>query len=798
MLVSLKWLRDYVDINVDPKTFGDKMTMTGTKTETVENLGEEISKVVVAKIMDIQPHPDADKLVVTQVDIGQDENIQIVTGAKNIKLGDYIPLATHGSTLPGGVKIKKSKLRGVPSNGMMCSAKELGIDEKYVEDYKKNGIFILDMEDSYNPGDDIKDVLGINDAIIDFELTSNRPDCRSIIGIAREAAVTLNQKIKYPEISVNEGADEEIDIDVQIMDTDLCTRYLARKVVDVKIEKSPYWMQRRLIESGIRPINNIVDITNYVMLEMGQPMHAFDMRQIEGNKIIVKKSDREDKFKTLDEQERLVDTNTLMICDANKDLALAGIMGGMDSEVKYDTKEILFESAVFNRENIRKTSKRLGLRTEASSRFEKGVSEENAKLAIERAAQLVELLGAGKVVKGLVDSYPNPRAQQTLTVDPQKINRRIGIDIGMDEFCSILENLEFECDLKSSNELLLKVPHFRLDIVEEADIFEEIARIYGFENIPSVQLQGNSTAGVKTDKQKYIDKIKDTAIACGLYEILTYSFVSPKGLDKIRIPEDSKLRDLVKLINPLGEDTSIMRSTMIANMMDVLATNNSHNVEKAHIFECGHVFTPDDMAGVEETRLCVGIYGDEADFYLLKGIVEKIFQRTGIKNPIFVAQKENTSYHPGRCADVFVGDKILGTIGEMHPEVSENYNISKRVYVAEINVDSMFDVADLTIVFSQLAKYPSITRDIALLIDDEIEVGQIEKIIMSANSDLLEGCKLFDVYKGDQIENGKKSVAYSIVYRSAEKTLTDDDIVEVHESILSALEEKLGAKLRDN
>ncbi|WAW15503.1 phenylalanine--tRNA ligase subunit beta [Peptostreptococcus equinus] len=797
MLVSLKWLRDYVDIDVDPKTFGDKMTMTGTKTETIENLGDEISGVVVAKIVDIQPHPDAEKLVVTQVDIGKKENIQIVTGAKNIKVGDIIPLATHGSNLPGGIKIKKSKLRGIESNGMMCSAKELGIDEKFVEDYKKNGIFILDMEDSYKLGKDIKDVLGLDDAIIDFELTSNRPDCKSMIGIAREAAVTLDNKLKFPNIIVKEESDKDMNISVEIKDNDLCTRYLARKVTDIKIERSPYWMQRRLIESGIRPINNIVDITNFVMIEMGQPMHAFDMRQINGDKIVVKTPDKEEIFTTLDGQERQIDEDTLMICDADKNLGLAGIMGGLDSEVKEDTKEILFESAVFNKENIRKSSKRLGLRTEASSRFEKGVSEENAKLAIERAAQLVELLGAGKVVKGLVDTYPNPKQVQKLTIDPIRINKRIGIDIPMDKFCSILESLEFKCNLKTSNELELEVPYFRLDIVEEADIFEEIARIYGFENIPSVQLQGNSTAGVKTDKQKYVDNIKNTAIACGLYETITYSFVSPKGLDRVKIPEDSKLRDVVKLINPLGEDTSIMRSTMLANMMDVLSTNNSHNVEKANIFECGHIFTPDDMAGVEETRLCLGMYGDNVDFYTLKGVLEKIFQRNGIKNPKFVAQKENTSYHPGRCADVFVDGRHIATLGEAHPQVCDNYNISKRVYLSEVNVDIMFELSDLSIVFSQLPKYPSITRDIALLLDEKIQVGQIEEVIMEKANELVEACNLFDVYKGAQIEEGKKSVAYSIVYRSLEKTLTDDDIAQVHSSILKALEEKLDAKLRD-
>lgn len=751
MLVSLKWLRDYVDIDLDAQTFGDKMTMTGTKTETVEYYGQEISNVVVGKILKIEDHPDADKLVVTQVDVGQDQPIQIVTAAKNVSEGDYIPLALHGSKLSGGLSIKKGKLRGVESNGMMCSCKELGIDEKFVEDYKKNGIYLLDMEDSYTPGMDIKEVLGLNDAVIDFELTSNRPDCRCMIGIAREAAVTLGTKTKYPEISVKEESDKAIDVDIQIENPDLCYRYLARRITDVKIEKSPYWMQRKLIEAGVRPINNIVDITNFVMLEMGQPMHAFDMREIGNNKIVVKNAKEGQVFTTLDEQERKLDSEMLMITNGEKNLGIAGIMGGLDSGIKDDTVEIMFESAVFNRENIRKSSKKLGLRSEASSRFEKGVSLDNAELALERAAQLVEALGAGKVMKGKVDVYPQVKPVQTITVSPRRINARVGVDIPMDKFCSILEELEFKCNLVSEDELILEVPSFRLDIEQEADIFEEIARIYGFENIPSVQLQGNSTAGVKTDKQKYLEKVKDTAIACGLYEILTYSFVSPKGLDKIRVSQDSKLRDVVKLINPLGEDTSIMRTTLIPNMLDVLYTNASRNIDQAATFECGHVFTPDDMAGVEETRICIGMYGDDVDFFVLKGLVEKIFERVGLGGHKYIADGENTSFHPGRCADILCDNKYLGTIGEVHPQVLSNYGIGKRVYIAEIDLDTVYSLANDTIIFKSLPKYPAITRDIALVVEDKVEVASIEEVIMDNAGGLVEACRLFDVYKGDQI-----------------------------------------------
>lgn len=796
MLVSLKWLRDYVDIDLDAQTFGDKMTMTGTKTETVEYYGQDISNVVVGKILKIEGHPDADKLVVAQVEVGKDQPVQIVTGAKNVSEGDFIPVALDGAKLPGGVTIKNGQLRGVESNGMMCSSNELGIDEKFVDDYKKNGIYILDMEESYVPGMDIKEVLGLNDAVIDFELTSNRPDCRCMIGIAREAAVTLGTKTKYPEVSVKEESDKEIDVEIKIENPALCSRYLARRVTDVKIEKSPYWMQRRLIEAGVRPINNIVDITNFVMLEMGQPMHAFDMREIGNKKIVVRNAKEGEVFTTLDGQERRLDPEMLMITNGEKTLGVAGIMGGLESGIKDDTVEIMFESAVFNRENIRKSSKKLGLRSESSSRFEKGVSLDNAELALERAAQLVEILGAGKVMRGKVDEYPEVKPLQTITVSPRRINARIGIDIPMDKFCGILEDLEFKCNLVSEDELILEVPSFRLDIEQEADIFEEIARIYGFENIPSVQLQGNSTAGVKTDKQKYLERVKDTALACGLYETLTYSFVSPKGLDKIRVPQDSKLRDVVKLINPLGEDTSIMRTTLIPNMLDVVYTNSSRNIDQLAIFECGHVFTPDDMAGVEETRICIGMYGDGVDFFVLKGIVEKIFERVGLRRHRYLADKNNTSFHPGRCADILCDNKFLGTIGEIHPEVLDNYGIGKRVYIAEIDLDTVYSLANDTIVFKSLPKYPAITRDIALVVKNEVEVAAIEEVIMDNAGGLVEACKLFDVYKGDQIGQGYKSVAYSIVYRSLDKTLTDDDVVAVHDKILAELKARLGAELR--
>lgn len=796
MLVSVKWLRDYVDIDMDVKEFADMMTMTGTKMETVEYFGEDIENVVVGKILEINPHPNADKLIVTKVDAGE-KVLQIVTGAKNVKVGDYIPLAIHGAKLPGGIKIKTGKLRGEVSEGMMCSAAELGIDEKYVEEYKKNGIFLLDYEDTYETGKDVKEVLGINDAVIDFELTSNRPDCRCVIGIAREAAVTVGKKVKYPEVSVKEEADEAIDFDVQIENPELCRRYAARIVKDVKIAPSPYWMQRRLIEAGVRPINNIVDITNYVMLEMGQPMHAFDLSDIGTGKIVVRNAEEGEKFVTLDEQERTLDKDMLVITNGEKSLALAGVMGGLNSEIKDTTTELLFESANFQAENVRATSKKLGLRTESSSRFEKGIDPNLAELAVNRAAQLVEMLGAGKVLKGIEDNYPSKPEQKILTANPKRITARLGIDLPIAQFIEILESLEFDCDLKSAEELEIRVPSFRLDMEQEADVLEEIARIYGFENIPAKQLEGNYTAGIKTERQKFNDILKSTALSTGLYEVLSYSFVSPSGVDKIKLPADSPKRNFVKLLNPLGEETSVMRTTMIPNMLDIVYTNMSRKNPEFAGFECGHVFVPSEEGLPSElNHMCMAMYGKGVDFFVLKGAVEKVLERAGMKEYEIIPEKENTTFHPGRCAKIVCNGTLVGYLGEVHPDVLENYGLTQRVYVCEIDTDVVFENSDRTIIFKSLPKYPSTSRDIALTVKDEVYVKDIEDIIKANGEGLVESYRLFDVYRGSQIETGYKSVAYSITYRSAEKTLTDDDIAPVHENILKELSEKLGAELR--
>lgn len=796
MLVPLKWLRDYVDIDIDTQEFADMMTMTGSKVEKVDFFGKETNGVEVCKILEIEQHPDADRLKVTKVEVANGEVLQIVTNATNINVGDFVPVARIGAVLPGDFKIKKGKLRGVLSEGMFCGAEELTIPAAFVEDHKKDGIYILDHQDSFELGMDVREALGINDALIEFEITSNRPDCRSIIGIAREAAVTLGKELKYPEITVK-GSDEEMAFEIDIQ-TDLCKRYCGKVVKDVKVGPSPYWMQRKLIEAGMRPISNIVDITNYVMLELGQPLHAFDLEDIKYNKMTVKLAKEGEKFTTLDGVERTLTSDMLVIGNQDKTLDLAGIMGGENSEIKDTTNAIFIEGASFAKENIRATSKKLGLRTEASSRFEKGIDINLTEAAVNRACQLIEELGCGTVLNGMLDYYPQKEEVQKITVNPVRINKLLGVNVAMDQFINILESLEFKCNLVSSEVLELEVPTFRLDITEDADILEEIARIYGYENIPAANLEGNATAGVKTDKQKFVDNVKAASIACGLNEILTYSFVSPRGVDKINLCSDDEKRNFVKIMNPLGEETSVMRTTLIPNMLDVISTNVSHKVEEVSAFECGNTFTPQEGLPVESKKYCVGMYGKEVDFFVLKGVIEAMLNNVGLKGYEIEPETTNLTFHPGRCAKIVYNNIYIGTFGELHPDVIENYNLGQRVYVAEINIDLVFENLSLTKSYNPLPKYPSTSRDIALIVKDEVFVKQIEDIIKANGGGLVESYKLFDVYKGAQIEEGHKSIAYSITYRSKDKTLTDEDVAKVHDKILSELSEKLNANLRSN
>lgn len=796
MLVPLKWLRDYVDIDRETQEFADMMTMTGSKVEKVEFFGKETNGVEVCKILEIEQHPDADRLKVTKVEVADGQILQIVTNATNINVGDYVPVARIGAVLPGDFKIKKGKLRGVLSEGMFCGAEELTIPSQYVEEHKKDGIYILDHQDSFELGMDVREALGINDALIEFEITSNRPDCRSIIGIAREAAVTLGEELKYPQITVN-GSDEDMKFEIDVQ-TELCKRYCGKVIKDVKVGPSPYWMQRRLIEAGMRPINNIVDITNYVMLELGQPLHAFDLEDIKYNKMIVKLAQEGEKFTTLDGTQRTLTSDMLVIGNQDKTLDLAGIMGGENSEVKDNTTSIFLEGASFAKENIRATSKKLGLRTEASSRFEKGIDVNLTEAAVNRACQLIEELGCGTVLNGMLDYYPKKEEVQKITANPERINKLLGVNVPMDQFINILESLEFKCNLISSDKLELEVPSFRLDICEDADILEEVARIYGYENIPSATLEGNATAGVKTNKQKFMDNVKSNSIAVGLNEILTYSFVSPRGVDKLNLAEDDERREFVKIINPLGEETSVMRTTLIPNMLDVISTNLSHKVEEVYAFECGNTFRPQEGLPVETKKLSIGMYGKEVDFFSIKGAVETILMNVGFDGYEVEPETKNLTFHPGRCAKLVYNNICIGTLGELHPDVLENYDLNQRVYIAEIDIDLVFENLNNSKVYNPLPKYPATTRDIALLVKDEVFVKQIEDIIKANGSDILESYQLFDVYKGAQIEEGHKSIAYSITYRSKDKTLTDEDVAKVHDKIVSALSEKLNANLRSN
>ncbi|MEJ8554059.1 phenylalanine--tRNA ligase subunit beta [Tepidibacter sp. Z1-5] len=792
MLVPVKWLRDYVDIDMNTQEFADKMTMTGSKVEKVEYFGSDIEKVAVGKILEITQHPNADKLIVTKVDIGS-EIIQIVTGAKNVKEGDIIPVALVGAKLPGGIKIKKGKLRGELSQGMMCSSEELGIPFSMIEESKRDGIYVLDEE--YELGADVKEILGINDALIEFEITSNRPDCLSILGIAREAAVTIGKELKYPNIDVKES-DDVAEFNIKIEEEDLCKRYSTRIIKDVKIEASPYWMQRRLIEAGVRPINNIVDITNYVMLELGQPLHAFDLDKLESDTILVRRANDEEKFTTLDDVERTLDSNMLLITNGEKPVAIAGVMGGANSEVSDDTKTILLESANFDADSIRRTSKKLNLRTEASAKFEKGIDVNLVETAINRAAQLIEELNAGTVLKGIVEKYNTPVKEQKITVRPQRINKLLGENIPLNQFIEILESLEFKCELVE-DKVELTVPSFRLDMKEEADVLEEVARIFGYENIPSKMLYGDNTMGLQTIEQLFEEGIKNSLVSMGLNEILTYSFVSPKGVDKINISKDSIKRNFIKIKNPLGEETSVMRTTLLPNMLDVAARNNSRKVEEFAAFEIGNTFMPmDEIMPVEKKAICMSMYKDGIDFFDMKGIVEELFKNIGFDKYEILPEKNHTTFHPGRCANVVYNDNIVGVFGELHPDVLENYDINKRVYAAEFDFELLLTYRNDEKLYRPLPKYPAMTRDIALLIKDEVYVKEIEDIITKNSKGLVESFKLFDVYKGEQIEEGHKSVAYSLTYRSKDKTLTDEEVNKVHENILKELSDQINANLR--
>lgn len=792
MNLPMSWLNDYMDIDTEPKEYADRLTMSGSKVEGFENMGENVQNVVAGKVLTCVDHPDSDHLHVCTVDAGTGETLQIVCGAPNVKAGIIVPTALIGAVLPDG-KIKKTKMRGVESQGMLCSHDELGITEDMLGYEPEYGILIL--PDDTPIGKDIRDIFGMNETVVEFEITSNRPDCFSIIGLARETAATFDKKFTIPEVKFAENNENIADmLSVEVLDKDKCKRYCARMVKNVKIGPSPAWMQERLRACGVRPINNIVDITNYVLLEYGQPMHAFDLRDLADNKIIVRRAENGEVIKTLDEQDRTLTSDDLVIADGKKAVAVAGVMGGFNSEVKDDTTTVVFESATFDGASVRLTAQRVGLRTEASSRYEKGLDYNNTVPAVERACQLVEELACGENIGGMIDIMGNVTDMKSLPFRPDKINAFLGTDISTEQMVKYFDALEIKTDL---DKMTVTPPSFRPDLEGEADIAEEVARFYGYDKIPVTLLSGEATCGKKTDRQQAQDKIMETLTAMGMYEIYTYTFTSPSIFDKLNIPSESALRNAVKISNPLGEDTSIMRTTTIASMLDILSRNYNYRNVSAKLFEIGKVFIPAEEGRLpdEPFKITMGMYGDNADFFDLKGMCESLFDSLHVKGVKYEAVTDNPTFHPGRCAKVSAGGKTLGIIGEIHPAVSRKYGIETPVYIAELDFENVFLNIKSELKFKELPKYPAVTRDIAMLVDKAVPVADIEAVIEKASGKMLETLTLFDVYEGAQIPDGKKSVAYSAVYRASDRSLTGEEVQTVFDKVVRKLE-GIGAQLR--
>ncbi len=796
MNIPLSWIKQYVNLNCTVNEFEHEMTMTGTKVESIVRRGSELSGIVVGKIISISKHENADKLVVTKIDVNQQLPLQIVTGATNVFEGALVPVALDGATLANNIKIKAGEIRGVASCGMLCSIEELGYTKNDYPEAPENGIYIFKEE--VEVGADVRQVLELCDDVAEFEITSNRPDCYSVLGIAREAAATFNLPFNMPQTSLKQTAEGNINelIQVEIKNPELCPRYVAKVIKNVKIEPSPQWLRHRLTMCGVRPINNIVDITNYVMLEFGQPMHAFDIDNVAQRKIIVRNATQDEKFITLDGIERTLDESILVISDCEKSLAIAGVMGGENSKVTENASAILFESANFNGANIRKTSKKLGLRTDSSGKFEKGIDPNVALLAINRAAQLVEMLNCGEVVEGVVDCYPKRCEPITVEFSSDRVNALLGTNISMEQMEEYLGRVE----IKSENGIAC-IPTFRPDITEEADIAEEVARFYGYNNIEETLSSKNPTVGKKSYIQIMEDIVKQTMVSCGLCEAMHYSFESKKVFNKLCLESNDILRNTVNIINPLGEDFSIMRTTTLNGMLSSLSTNYNRRNEEAVLFEVGKVYLPKALPLTELPKevltLTIGTYGKK-DFYVLKGIVEQLFNNLGVLAE-YIPNKTISYMHSGRTATILVGNEDVGLLGEIHPTVAQNYeiyNADERVYVAVINLEAIFKMASLERKYKPLPKYPRIVRDIAMLVETNVIHKDIEKIIKENSGQFLEDILLFDVYMGKQIKEGYKSVAYSISFRAENRTLTDDEVNLCMNKILESLQEKLGASIR--
>ena len=895
MILSRKWLNEFVDVSdISDREFDEAMTLSGSKVETVTALDESLKNVVVGKILSMEKHPDSDHMWICQIDVGQAEPTQIVTGAWNIHVGDLVPVAQHKSLLPNGTKIEKGKLRGVVSNGMLCSLKELSLTAEHdypyavitpaalLNDYKPldpekpsipadikagdkvfgpvvcgkvlecetqsyglyhttldiggatvspdtacsnihvgdlvayntktdsictledlhaeqkefphciaDGIFVLNED--VKPGDDMAKVIGADDHVVEFEITPNRPDCLSVIGLAREASATFGRPLKLhtPEVKGCGGSIAEL-VDIDIEDGDLCPRYTARMVKNVKIQPSPAWMRERLRNSGVRPINNIVDITNYVMLEYGQPMHAFDFSCVEGNHIIVRTAREGETIQTLDGNQRKLTTSMLCICDENKPVCVAGVMGGANSEIVGDTAMVLFESANFNGTSVHRTAAALNMRTDASSRYEKGLDPMNTLKAVERACELVELLGAGEVVEGVMDVIAKDSNPVTVKLEPEKVNGLLGTDVSREEMVRILEALDFKVEGDT-----IHVPSWRSDVEHYSDIAEEVARFYGYNNIPDTLSNGLTARRGLTDIQQTENLLGSVCRAAGYDEIITYSFISPTYYDKIDLPKDSPLRDSLKILNPLGEDTSIMRTTTLPSMLEILTRNYNFRNKSAKLYELGRVyFKRADGLADEPKVLTLGAYGDNMDFFALKGAVEAVLKQLRIENVRFLADSENPSYHPGRCAKVFSGDRLLGVLGQVHPHVAGNYGVDTELYAAELRFDALYESKGAQPVYQPLPKFPAVTRDIAVVCDKAVTVGELEDAIRKGAKGLLKDVALFDIYTGAGIAPGKKSVAFNLTLRSDDRSLTAEEADADVKSILTALEQECGAVLR--
>ena len=896
MILSRNWLNEFVDLkDITDKEFNDEMTLSGSKVETIERPDENLKNVVVGKILEMKRHENSDHMWVCQIDVGQAEPVQIVTGAWNIHVGDYVPAALHGAHLPGGVKIEKGKLRGVESDGMLCSLKELGMTAEHdfpyavitpaaiLNDYHPidkdkpsipadikpddkvygpvvaarvlecaplgdgtfhtcldlgnatavpdtrcsnlhegdlvayntksdtictledlhaeqkefphciaDGIFVLQEEDA-EPGLNMAHILGFDDSIVEFEITPNRPDCLSVIGLAREASATFKRPLKLHEPEPHGCGGSIADlVDIDIEDGDLCPRYTARMVKNVKIAPSPRWMRERLRNSGVRPINNIVDITNYVMLEYGQPMHAFDFSCVEGGHIIVRTAREGETIQTLDGNERKLTPNMLCICDEHKPVCVAGVMGGANSEIVGDTAMVLFESANFNGVSVRRTASALGMRTDASSRYEKGLDMMNTIKAVERACELVELLGCGEVVDGVMDVVAKEKAPTVVKLEPDKINALLGTELGEDLMREILVSLGF---ILNGDDIY--VPSWRGDVEHYSDIAEEVARFYGYNKIPCTLKRGETTRGGFSEQQRFDRAIGGAVRALGYDEIITYSFISPTYYDKIRMPKDSSLRNSLKILNPLGEDTSIMRTTILPSMLEIIARNHSYRNKSARLYELGKIYLPrEDGLADEPKYLSLGAYGDGVDFFSFKGSIETLLHELRITDVKYVACTDNDSYHPGRCAKVYAGETYLGVFGQIHPLVAANYGMDTEVYTAELSFDAMYEKRGDIPVYQPLPKFPAVTRDIAVVCDEAVTVGALEESIRRGAKGLLKDVSLFDIYRGPGVASGKKSVAFNLVLRADDRSLTGEEADEDVQSILAALKADHNAVLR--